>query len=327
MLSLFLRTYFKRIIKFALFLQIIVSISFSFFQTPHFLSIFKGLEFDIFSVITMILLRTLEWVNFITLSSFVGSFLVIIGNDLRKNYIESFLLQMGRNLEYLIRPIFFISFVGCFFMIGIDGFCVPYGNFFLKKELLALSKDRIVANIKPGHVISLGGWNFCVGKRIDDMRLDGVLFNKEGESSITVFINQAKFKNKEYMNLDLKQGIGKVEIGDESLLFTFEEGVFNAPSSAIIVEKTKRNLNLFQLTNINDIIHRLKMSFVMLVLPFWVFLMLCGATRNLMLGSVAFTLVLFMAIDIVPFNVFVFFGASIFLYFIYRNNKKKVRVR
>lgn len=323
MIALIYKTYFKRVVKSALFLQIVVTISFAFFQAPHFLGIIKGIKFSIPSVTFMIFLRTLEWVNFITISSLIASCFTIFNADIKKFNIKTLFIQMGRPFSFMIRPMLVISCVFGLFFILIEGFCIPYGNLYLKTKLIEISKSQLVTSIQPKHIVNFKGWNFGVAKRESDTKLIGVLLNRDIEPKMTIFIKEAQFENKDYMNLNLEHGVGKIELQDQTLLFEFEEGKFSAPSSAISTNATKRNLMLFELDDINEIFKRTWMAWVGIAMPFWVFVILFGSIQYIIASSVFFVVMLFMALEIFPFSIYGFIFSGAVVYCIYRFFLKK----
>lgn|GEM_PF-4124087 len=318
MFGLLYRTYFKRVLGFAVFLQMVVTVSFAFFQAPHFLGIIKGIKFSGLTITFMILLRTVEWLNFITISSLIAALLMVIGTDVKKFYLRTLMVQMGRPLTFLIRPMLIISVVFAAFSIVIDGFFIPYGDLYLKTKLIEISKTQLVTSIQPRHIVNFKGWNFGVARRESDTNMTGVLLNRDIEPKMTIFIKQAKFENKEFMNLDLDRGVGKIELKNETLLFEFEKGHFAAPSSSVSARSTDRNKMLYELTNWQEFFRRTWMAIVGLTLPFVVFVVLFGSLPYVLTVCALFSVMLFMALQILPFFTIVFLLCGYGLFLIYR---------
>lgn len=293
-------------------------------QMPHFLSIIKGVKFDILSIILMLLLRTVEWVSFISIISILCAVLVTLGNDLRANNMENFLIQTAKPKEYLLKPLIILSIGYSFFFVLVEGFCVPCVNYYLKEKLVEIAKNQLINSIQPKNVIPYGNWNFTTLNRISSEDMEGVLLNKEKDPMATILIGRMHFDNKRALHLSLYDGVGKVQDAKYSFNIRFKKGRFAGPSSIVHVHKTKRNLNLFEISEISEFFRRFHLAIVILFMPFFSYMMLFGASAQLILCCCAFLYMLFQAIEIMPFNIYLFFALGLAVYLFY---KRKVTRR
>lgn len=302
-------------------LQVIVTISFLFLQMPHFLSILKGIKFSVLSIIIMVVLKTLEWINFIMIVCFVSALLTIVSNDLRKNNLAVLLIQLGKSKNYILRPMLYISFLFGLFAFLIDGFCVPHANFYLKKQLVEITKQHIITSLQPRHIVSYKEWNFAVQKRNND-ELSGVLLNKENDPSVTVLIERAQFKNKmqnkKIMYLNLINGAGRVRHQNQELTVRFKSGKLVAPSSLITAHKTIHNLDLIDLIGSALIFQKLVFVFVSFCVPFFAFSFIYGMRAAKVFSMLSFVGLMLVGMNVLPFSWWIFFLLIAIIYLIYR---------
>ncbi len=293
---------------------------------PHFLSIIKGVHFELTSVFIMLMLRTLEWFNFITMISFVSSLLTVLGHDLRKNNMNILLLQMAKKSKFLIKPMLLLGVFYSMFFVFIDGVCVPRANLYLKQKLVELAKDKLIASIQPRNIVPYKEFSFTTQARIGDEELYGVLLNKESDPEITILVRKMHFDNRQALHLSLKDGIGKIASGDHTIMLRFKKGVFVGPSSMVRANKTIRNETIFELEYGQELLRRFLMALVALIVPFFVFVRLFGSIFDLSLACLGYLVMLFYAVEIIlPFNIYGYCFSALIVYLIYRKVLKNTQ--
>lgn len=338
-MTLFYKIFFNRILKFALFLQLVSLVSFTMLQMPHFLGIIKGVAFDTLSIVLMLFLRTLEWFNFLSIVGIISALLGVIGADFRQSNMSILLIQMGKQKKALIRPMLLLSLVYATSFILIEGFAIPKANYYLKQKLVEITKNRLINSIQPRNLIPYDNWNFTTLKRVNDTQLEGVLLNKESDPHITLLVGEVLFENKELIHLELKDGVGKVQHDKYKFVLRFDKGNFVGPSSMVRAHKNVRNLDFIQLfTNIKnhfritkirkayirEVERRLWLAIVVLIVPFFAFTMLFGIGAEVLICCIMFLISLFYAVEIIiPFNYYIFCIALFSVYMFYIRRLKK----
>ena len=165
--------FFKRILKLALFFQVIFTISFVLLQMPHFLYVIKGIQFNALSIVVILLLRSIEWFNFIMLITFISALLVIVSKDFSQGNMQVLFIQMGRPIYILIRPIMLLSALYGFCFLIMDGFLVPKAHFKFKQIFIEMSKDKLISNIQPKHIVPYRDWFFSTQNKLNETQLQG----------------------------------------------------------------------------------------------------------------------------------------------------------
>ena len=322
-MNMLYRLFFKKIIYLSIFLQVIFCVSFAMMQTPDFLNIVRGIKFSFVNFIIILSLRVLEWLNFITIVAFIIAIFFVFSQAKEQN-ILIFFLQLARPVNDIIRPIFILSFFYGVLFIFIDGFFVPYGKFYLKEKMFELSKEHFISSIQPMHIVNYASWNFAVSARPSEEKLEGVVLNKESNPELTLLVSEVIFKNEDRMSLSLNKGCGKIKLQEEEFFLFFDSGTIIAAPDFLSLKRNSQYLSLFDMNlssveDLYEIFKRTWLFFVSLLLSFWIFILFFNEILYIKyFSSFCLLTMLFTAIEVIPFNVFIFFGSALIIYIFYR---------
>ena len=308
--------YFKRFLKLTLLIQSVNCITFALLQMPHFLRIIQGVEFQIYNISLILILRVLEWFSFLATVSLICSVFWIFSQDFNEG-LESFLIQAGKKVSFIVRPVFFTCAVFSGFFFLFQGWLVPSGTYFLKETLFNLAKEKVISNLRPKHILDVKGWQCCINKKDDFNNLEGVMLNQQ-KPAITVFINHAKMESEfSFVKMMLNEGIGKLDLPNKKVLFHFESGEILLSIDFKKAGQNKRYANFFKVDFVEKA-KRLLFSLTILFLPFFALTFLNKVNVLSVISAFAFVLMIFSSLEILPFNLFVFSLLSAIVYFIYR---------
>jgi len=319
-MQLFDRICLRRVLKFALLLQVIFVFSFAMLQMPHFLGVIKGIKFSFAGVCLMVALRTLEWINPIIMLSIIISMLTVIGLDFSKNNASVLMMQMGQSCKCWFRPVMMISLSYSAVFALMDGVCIPKANLYLKQMLVEVAKDKLISLVQPRNIVPYKDWSFTTLARLSEEDLFGVLVNKANDPGITLLVRRMHFDNKKKLHLRLEDGLGKITHNNYTIKLRFKHGKFVGPPSLVTANMTNKNYTIFALRDFVLIMRRLGMALCALLLPFFIFIMLFEVRRIWIVGSAAFVLMLLYSSDVImPFNAYVFILCMGLVYWVYRN--------
>lgn len=316
MISLFDFVHFRRILKFSLLIQIVLCITFALLQMPHFLKIIQGIQFRFSNITIILLLRTLEWMSFLTLVSMIFASWWVLSEDLQNGALI-FLIQLMKNTKELIHSTIILSVIYAGLFIFLQGWCVPLGTLYLKQILVNIAREKFIASIQPKHIVNLKDWSCCIKSRKAN-ELEGILLNQK-KPSISLVIKKAKLNNEQaYVNMEFKDGIGKINLPSKKFMIHFEHGDLMVPMTRLKIKGGKKHQTLFQLRSTSEKLKRILIAFSTLLMPFWLLVILLGRFFQKILASIAFIFLIFTSLEILVFQVGTYLFACLIIYYLYR---------
>ncbi len=314
----FNKYYIKKITKYAILLHIVLTVTFAFVQMPQFMQIMRGIDFNFYTILMVMIFKTLEWINAILMVSFILVCFYIFYIDVNKYNLELILIQMGKPKNYLYRMLIFFSFFYSAIFFYTDGFVIPNANYSFKQLFVQIAKEKFIKNLVPKQFINFNHFNILFQSANED-QINYLILNHDLPAlDLTIFIKKANFFSKNDISLDFLKGKGFLKVLGYEFDLTFEKGLLEVPASFLEVEKTEYDKTILELNDFHEILWKCRSGLFCMFFPYWIISMVFSSFILKIFSITAFFIMFFQINNVIEWNFVLFFLCWLIIILIYR---------